>query len=162
MEVDSAEFRDGFRMALNFYKAENRKQLVSTAAKVRDTARQFCAVDTGWLRESVSYRKGEDTIGPFVEIGVIDVPMSATVMKRQAKKLSSSGRSSGKVKSPREYGWYVEFGTIHMPAQPFLRPALAMVIGFMQEGVGYITGRIQGPRQKHLMPRTFTTHGHGG
>lgn len=33
------------------------------------------------------------------------------------------------VGTPIEYGAHVEYGTMHMPAQPYLRPALASVTG---------------------------------
>jgi HK97 gp10 family phage protein len=157
LEVDSAAFRDGLREALEGLKVNSRKELATVGAKVRDRARALCPVDTGWLKSSISFRTGEDNTGPFIEVGVLDVPANPKAMKRIASKYIGQAARGQKLShvSPNEYGYYVEFGTIKMGAQPFLRPALAEVTGFS-------AGTISGPRQKHEAPKTFTVAGAGG
>lgn len=72
--------------------------LATWGVQVQSVARRLCPVLTGRLRSSISMRTGVDTEGPFVEVGT-DV----------------------------EYAPHVEFGTVRMRAQPFLRPALEQV-----------------------------------
>lgn len=157
LEVDSAAFRDGLREALDGLRVNSRKELATVGAKVRDRARALCPVDTGWLKASISFRTGEDKVGPYIEVGVLDIPAVPLAKSRILAKYAGQTARGQKLShvSPNEYGYYVEFGTIKMAAQPFLRPALAEVAGFS-------AGSISGPRQKHEAPKTFTVTGAGG
>lgn len=56
------------------------------------------AVRTGRLRGSITWRLGQDTVSPYVEVG-----------------------------SAVTYAPFVEFGTSNMAARPYLRPALEAV-----------------------------------
>lgn len=72
--------------------------------KLRDSARDKVAVDTGNLKKSIV------TMG-YRESGKI--AFKVAVIRRKAKS----------AKSPY-YAHFVEFGTSKMPAQPYMRPAL--------------------------------------
>lgn len=76
------------------------KTMARTAIKCETTAKRMCAVDTGRLRASIK--------GTIVDEG---------------------GEIVGYVGSDVEYAIYQEMGTERMAAQPFLRPAVDMVIG---------------------------------
>lgn len=69
--------------------------LARRAVRVDRAAKQLCPVDTGRLRSSITWQIQRDTQGLLAVIG-----------------------------TNVEYARYVELGTIHTAAQPFLRPAL--------------------------------------
>lgn len=71
-------------------------QLAAAGARVERRAKMLCPVDTGRLRSSVTH-------ATFREDGMLTEHIGTDV----------------------EYAPYVELGTSKMPAQPFLRPALA-------------------------------------
>jgi HK97 gp10 family phage protein len=71
------------------------KYLKRQAIRVQRGAKQRCPVDTGRLRSSITEALGEDSQGLVARIG-----------------------------TNVEYARHVEFGTVRMRAQPFLRPAL--------------------------------------
>lgn len=76
--------------------------VVAAALQVVNHAKELCPVDTGRLRGSIAY-----------EIGAVN------------------GLPSARIGSNVEYAVYVELGTRHMSARPFLRPALASVKGLV-------------------------------
>lgn len=94
---------------------ELRKQLRPRLAKIIDDyanqiasiARQLCPVDTGRLRDSIAV---ETYSGHRPGFGV-------------AKRVVVGAKNDQGV----EYGPFVEFGTVHMAAQPFLMPAFLSV-----------------------------------
>jgi HK97 gp10 family phage protein len=71
------------------------KELTRRTLKVHRAAVNLCAVDTGRLRASITWRLGNDSRGL---VGIVGTSV--------------------------EYAPYLEFGTRYMAAQPFLRPAL--------------------------------------
>jgi HK97 gp10 family phage protein len=71
------------------------KDLSRRAMKVHRVATRLCPVDTGRLRASITWMVTKDAMGLVAIIG-----------------------------TNVEYAIFVEFGTIYMEAQPFLRPAL--------------------------------------
>lgn len=71
------------------------KELQRRAVKVETAAKRLAPVDTGRLRANITNALGRDGEGLFADIG-----------------------------SDVEYAIYVELGTRHTPAQPYLRPAL--------------------------------------
>jgi phage gpG-like protein len=71
------------------------KYLKRKAIQVQRGAKQRCPVDTGRLRASITEALGEDAQGLVARIG-----------------------------TNVEYARHVEFGTVRMRAQPFLRPGL--------------------------------------
>lgn len=78
-----------------FLVAEGTKVLTVAALKVVNRAKVLCPVDTGRLRDSITWELG--TVG---------------------------GLPAARIGTNVEYASYVETGTRYMAAQPFLRPAL--------------------------------------
>lgn len=76
------------------------RDLQRRALKVDAAAKRLCPVDTGRLRSSITNQLDEDAQGLYADIG-------ANV----------------------EYAIFVELGTRHAAAQPFLRPALGAAGG---------------------------------
>jgi phage gpG-like protein len=68
---------------------------VESSAKMHATGRPGPKVRTGRLRGSITWRLGEDYLGPYADIG-----------------------------TAVHYAPFVELGTSRAPAYPFLRPAL--------------------------------------
>ena len=93
------EFSKGLARAAQGIKIRSTKDLQALGIDVQNQARRFCPVDTGRLRSSIQHQMGEDAQGPYVVIG-----------------------------TNVEYAPYVEFGTLHQRARPYLRPALARAI----------------------------------
>lgn len=77
------------------------KKLLTTGQSVEGYAKRLCPVDTGRLRNSIDHKIGVDFDGLVCRIG-----------------------------SDVEYAKHVEEGTSTNSAQPYLRPALAAVVGF--------------------------------
>ena len=78
--------------------AEGTKAITIAALQVVNGAKQLCPVDTGRLRDSITW-----------QMGVVN------------------GLPAAKIGTDVEYAVYVELGTRYMKAQAFLRPALAAV-----------------------------------
>lgn len=72
--------------------------------KLRDALRSSVAVNTGKLRRSISLKRSRMKGN---EIG-------AEVYTKQGKGVTNDGW----------YWHFVEYGTVHSPAQPFIRPAI--------------------------------------
>lgn len=84
---------------------------------VEGQAKELCPVDTGRLAGSITTAAQDKQTrpqSPATGADAIQVP-----------------REEGEVYvgTAVEYGPHVEFGTIHMDAQPFLRPALELALG---------------------------------
>lgn len=79
---------------------EGAKVVTLAALQVVNTAKSFCPVDTGRLRDSISWELGTVGLLPAARVG-----------------------------TNVEYAPFVELGTRYMAAQAFLRPALAAVAG---------------------------------
>ena len=71
------------------------KYLLRLVLRIEALAKRLCAVDTGRLRSSITHDLGVDGRGLY-----------------------------GMVGTNVEYAIFLEFGTRHMRARPFLRPAL--------------------------------------
>lgn len=71
------------------------KDLLRRTIRVESQAKRLCPVDTGRLRSSITHRLAHDSRGLYALVG-----------------------------SNVVYAPFVELGTRHMAAQPFLRPAL--------------------------------------
>lgn len=102
IDVDSTAFLIGLQAAVANLKVDGEKGLARVGLRVQNAAREFCPVQTGRLRSSIQSVPGKDTQGPYVDVG-----------------------------TNVEYAPYVEFGTSRQPAQPYLRPALAEVAGYI-------------------------------
>lgn len=107
VDVDATAFLVGLQAAIGRMKVNGEKGLARVGLRVQNAARELCPVDTGRLRASIVSVPGRDTIGPYVEVG-----------------------------TNVEYAPFVEYGTSRAPAQPFLRPALAEVAGYIGTEVG--------------------------
>lgn len=81
-----------------------RRAMTKALKPVRDTARGYCPVDTGKLRDSIKIRAGN---------------RSRLAIKRQVTTSGSDNMFSGET----YYGGMVEYGTQNMQAKPFMRPA---------------------------------------
>jgi HK97 gp10 family phage protein len=87
--------------AANLFLATTGALLLETiAVSIEAAAKRICPVDTGRLRGSITHEVN-----------------------------ASPGKIEGRVGSNVEYAAYVELGTRHTPAQPYLRPALQAVSG---------------------------------
>lgn len=87
-------------LARLLHSSEVARDLQRRALKVEAAAKRLCPVDTGRLRSSITNRLDEDAAGLFADIG-----------------------------SNVEYAIFVELGTQHAAAQPYLRPALGAAGG---------------------------------
>lgn len=103
IDVDTKGFLAGLARAYAEMGLSSQRELVRLAIEVQNRARELCPVDTGRLRSSIGHTEGVDVRGPFVDVG-----------------------------TNVEYAPFVEYGTMHMAPQPFLRPALAEAV----EGFG--------------------------
>lgn len=72
------------------------KELTRRAVRVESGAKRLCPVDTGRLRASITHALSRDASSLYAEVG-----------------------------SNVAYAAFVELGTRHAGAQPYLRPALA-------------------------------------
>lgn len=95
IEFDGTAFMASLRRAVEGVKIKSEAELWQFALATQNLARLYCPVDTGRLRSSIQASKGSDAQGPYADIG-----------------------------TNVEYAAFVEFGTVHMAAQPYLRPAL--------------------------------------
>lgn len=97
MDLDDRAFRAGLRKAVDGMVLRSRGDLSRLGLLVQNEARKLCPVDTGRLRSSIQHVPGEDSRGPYVDVG-----------------------------TNVEYGPHVEYGTATSAAQPFMRPALLL------------------------------------
>lgn len=93
---DDKSFLAGLDAAIAEYDHDGAKALDKAGDAAVEAARSKVPVDTGELRDSIRViEKGHDD-GPYVDVGTDD-----------------------------PVGIYQEFGTVNVPPQPFMRPALA-------------------------------------
>jgi HK97 gp10 family phage protein len=97
-------FQRAVERGLTGYRFRVRDDLRTAGIMVQNRARQLAPVDTGRLRSSIVSKVTQSTgSAEAIEVG-----------------------------TNVEYAPYVEFGTRHMRAQPFLRPALAEVLTYFR------------------------------
>jgi HK97 gp10 family phage protein len=89
-----------------------KKANMELVIRVSSQAKTLCPVDSGSLRKSIMWKVPEKTGG--LEEGS---PLSEPVED-----------GNGIVGTATDYAAYVEFGTKHQNAQPFLRPAVALEV----------------------------------
>lgn len=90
-----------------------RRAVAAGATPIRTRARERAPKDTGEMAKDIQIKR-EKTEGPHVA--------SYSVFVRTGKK----SRLSGRARNVEKNSWYwrlVEFGTVKMAAQPFLRPS---------------------------------------
>lgn len=100
------------KIAKSLPKAKQLEILADAGEIIAEEARQLVPVDDGILRESISV--SDDTLGGAFK-------MDATLRGKGAVVYIGPRTRSG----PPDgfYGHMVEYGTVHMSAQPFMRPA---------------------------------------
>jgi hypothetical protein len=111
IEIDDKAYNEGLAEAYADLVLESEDQLVGVGFDVQNRARGYCPVDTGRLRSSISSVSGRDSLGFYVEVGTsveYAVPVEFGHLTRQP---GPQSRRRG--------------GQRFVPAQPFMRPALA-------------------------------------
>lgn len=98
------------------------KALREGARLIRDRARKNCPVKTGTLRDSIRVRTGRVKAG-----------------QRLVRVLVTTG--AGLFKGETFYGGFIEFGTSHAPAYPFIRPAFDAEAPFAVHRIATALGR---------------------
>jgi HK97 gp10 family phage protein len=107
VDLDDAAFRAAIPEALHGIALRTEADLNRLGLKIQNEARKLCPVDTGRLRSSIQATPGRDTKGPYVNVG-----------------------------TNVNYATYVEYGTVHSAAQPYLRPALLLAGRWWRERAG--------------------------
>lgn len=92
---DDRAFRRALPRVFRQIELRTAADLQRLALRVQLEARRLAPVDTGRLRASIQHVMGADDRGPYADVG-----------------------------TNVQYAPHVEYGTVHMAAQPFLRPAL--------------------------------------
>ena len=90
-----------------------KKAVADGADMVRDEAKRLVPTDTGRLRDSIIARTAKRGISGIV---IADYPKDAGVRKSKTRKQAEGAKEY--------YAFAVEYGTRHMAAQPFMRPAM--------------------------------------
>ena len=102
--LDSAAFLEGFAASRAFFEAEAAARDRAIAEEIVDRAKATVAVLTGQTRDSIKIQgEGVGPTGPYVDVGVSS--------------------------ADDDHADYLEFGTEHSAAQPFMRPAIAAAGG---------------------------------
>ena len=128
-EVDSDAFLRGLQQAMIKLEIKSANDLNRVGIRVQNAAREYCPVDTGRLRSSINSVPGEDSIGPYCDVGT-NVRYAPSVEYGSAphriEPTKAHGLLGGKGFGP------VRGGVDHpgTSAQPFMRPALAEAYGY--------------------------------
>lgn len=93
-----------------------RQAVAAGAGVVRKAARANAPVDSGNLQAAVVMKRVRDT--NLTEEYIVTPRRGKTRDGKAAK------RGNGKLGKDAYYARFVEFGTVKMPARPFMRPAL--------------------------------------
>lgn len=95
-----------------------RQAVAAGAGVVRAAARKGAPVDTGNLKAAVIMKRMRKPENGLTEQYIV------TPRKGKASDVIAAKRGTGKLGKDAYYAHMVEFGTVKMPAQPFMRPAL--------------------------------------
>lgn len=104
VDMDDAAYRRALPRAVQRIQLDTAADLQRLAIRVQNEARRLAPVDTGRLRSSLQHVMGEDSTGPWADVGTNVV-----------------------------YAPHVEYGTSVSPAQPFMRPALLLAAAWWSE-----------------------------
>jgi HK97 gp10 family phage protein len=97
ISLDAIKFLEGVASSKTFLEAEAMVIERERAGRIVNRAKELVPVETGELRDSIKIQgEGVDKGMPYVDVGSTD-----------------------------EHALYVEYGTSHSQAEPFLRPAIA-------------------------------------
>jgi HK97 gp10 family phage protein len=117
-------------LPIELQKSAERAVLRSGAAPIQKAVKARVPVDTGLLKKSIGTKV---SLGRAATYGRAQVgPRSGfhstkKVTGRKRDRASKGKRRAAKEKKmiqPEEYAFYLEHGTPHMPAKPFIRPAI--------------------------------------
>lgn len=128
-----------------------------TAFKVEAAAKRRAPVDTGFLRNSIytvtnlesgaagsieksiarRFKAKHNRVGKNIMLNIqrlnavtaLNEANKAAVAQQLFPEVSAPGHNEALVAVGAVYGWFVEYGTSHMPARPFLIPAMEGVRG---------------------------------
>lgn len=110
----------GRRMKALSVDMQNKVTRAATAAGagvVRKAARAKAPRDTGNLAAALVMKR--------VRQSSLTQEYVVAVRKGKTRDVKAAKKGAGKLGQDAYYGGFVEFGTVKMPARPFLRPALA-------------------------------------
>ncbi len=93
-----------------------RQAVAAGAGIVRKAARQGAPVDSGNLQAAIVMKRERQT--RLTEEYIV------APRKGKTRDVKAAKRGEGRLGKDAYYAHMVEFGTVKMPAQPFLRPAL--------------------------------------
>ena len=93
-----------------------RQAVAAGAGVVRKAAREKAPVDTGNLKASLVMKRVKDT--NLTEEYIV------TPRKGRTRDVKAAKRGKGALGKDAYYARFVEFGTVKVPARPFIRPAL--------------------------------------
>lgn len=98
-----------------------RQATAAGAGVVRKQARQNAPRDTGNLQAAIVMKRVRDTS--------LTEEYLVAVRKGKTKDVKAAKAGQGRLGKDAFYARFVEFGTVKLPARPFLRPALENNIG---------------------------------
>lgn len=112
-------------------RATMRRALIKAAQPIVDHARRLAPVDTGHLKTNIiASARIRNTVGHAEYSQTLRSGGSkaeAVTALRSARRAANGGNTFAEIgvgpAVPTPYAHLVEFGTVKMPAQPFLRPA---------------------------------------
>jgi HK97 gp10 family phage protein len=104
-----------------------RQATASGASVVRKAVKDRVPVDTGNLRAAIVMKRERQT--RLTEEYVV------AVRKGKRRDVTAAKRGEGKLGKDAYYAHMVEFGTVKMPAQPFIRPGFEESAGRATEAI---------------------------
>ena len=117
MDIDEARTVRNIQNAAVSRKRRLTNVLMSAGSSAEVSAQRSAPKgETRELVMSIHLETGQDSLGPYFEL--------------------SAGPDQGDVEWEEGYAGYVEFGTINMDAQPFIRPALGQAISRVKRAAG--------------------------
>jgi HK97 gp10 family phage protein len=145
-----------------------RRAVKTTAEDIRDTAQDNAPVDTGFLQKSIyatgagirstyggGVQKAQRARSKKVGIGSVALRRKRAYQARATRQATQEAMLFPELAPPPDdtsalvavsatYGIYLEFGTRHMPAQPFWTPAVEQGRATFDAELAGIEGEIKG------------------
>lgn len=87
------------------------------ASKINKKAKSLAIEETGLLRKSIGVKRATKRGVVFAVVG----PRHG--FKREVERTTEGGERKTSLSDPTKYAHLIEFGTAHITARPFLRPA---------------------------------------
>lgn len=136
---DTAAYLAGVEAQLQEFREEACEHLVALGAQVADRARQLAPV----LAEPRQDRQPGDLQRAIGSTGLMTGPKGWYV---------EVGVNVGDAEGHVDYGFYEEFGSVHNPPRPFLRPAIAEATNW-QGARTFTSGRHRAARARRIEKR---------